>query len=79
MKSITTKEAEVKKKTVFHASKSLLFDKTNVLVKKENSDFDVTQGSYDGAKVCELVGLYLLNLLTNDGVSLYGDDGLSCF
>ena len=50
MKSITTKEAEVKKKTVFHASKSLLFDKTNVLVKKENSDFDVTQGSYDGAK-----------------------------
>lgn len=78
MKSITTKEAEVKK-TVFHASKSLLLDKTNVLVKKENSDFDVTQGSYDGAEVCKLVGLYLFNLLTNDGVSLYRYDGLSCF
>ena len=23
-------------------------------------------GSYDGAEVCELVGLYLLNLLTNE-------------
>ena len=40
-------------------------------------------GSYDGAEVCELVGLYLLNLLTNEfgkhNISLNRDDGLSCF
>ena len=69
--------------TVFHAHKSLLFDKTSVWVKKDNSDFNVTMGSYDGAEVRELVGLYLLNLLTNEfgknNISLYRDDGLSCF
>ena len=43
----------------------ILFDKTSVWVKKDNPDFDVTMGSYDGAEVYELVGLYLLNLLSN--------------
>ena len=47
------------------------------------SDFDVTMGSYDGAEVCQLVGLYLLDLLTNvfgkNNIGLYRDDGLSCF
>ena len=43
----------------------------------------MTIRSYDGAEGCELVGLYLLNLLTNVfgkyNTSLYTDDGLSCF
>ena len=81
-KSITPIEEEVIT-TVFHARKSLLLDKTSVWVKKDNSDFDVTMGSYDGAEVCELVGLYLLNLLTNEfgknNIGLYRDHGLSCF
>ena len=37
-------------------------------------------GSYDGAEVCELVGLFLLNILTErfgkDSVRVYRDDGL---
>ena len=49
----------------------------------DDSDFDVTMGSYDGVEVCELVALYLLNLLTNEfrknNIGLYRDDGLSCF
>ena len=69
--------------TIFHARKSLLFDETSTWVKKDNPDFDVTMGSYDGAEVCELVRLYLLNLLTNEfgkhNIGLYRDDGLSCF
>ena len=81
-KSITPIEEEVIT-TVFYARKSLLFDKTSVWVKKDNSDLDMTMGSYDGAEVCELVGLYLLNLLTNEfgknNIGLYRDDGLSCF
>ena len=32
-----------------------------VWIKKgDNPYFDVTMGSYDGAEICELVGLYLL-------------------
>ena len=38
-------------------------------------------GSYDGAEICELVGLYLLEELTNiipkESVGLYRDDGLA--
>ena len=38
-------------------------------------------GSFDGAKIGELVGLYLLNksskLHGNDNVTLYNDDGLA--
>ena len=72
-KSITTIEEVIT--TIFHACKSLLFDKTSVWVKKDKSQFDVAMGSYDGTEVCELVGLYLLNLLTNEfgkcNISLY--------
>ena len=42
--------------------------------------FDVMMGSYDGAEICELVGLYLLNRLSTvidkSSVDLYRDDGL---
>ena len=48
-----------------------------------NLEFDVTMGSYDGAELCELVGLYHLDLLTEEfgkqNIGLYRDDGLSCF
>ncbi|XP_014674002.1 PREDICTED: 4-hydroxybutyrate coenzyme A transferase-like [Priapulus caudatus] len=40
-------------------------------------------GSYDGAEVCELVGLFMLNNLCDkygkDNVGLYRDDGLAIF
>ena len=65
-KSIVIIEEEEVITTIFQARQSLLFDKTSVWVKKDNSDFDVTLGNYDGAELCELVGLYLLDLLTNE-------------
>ena len=34
------------------------------VLKKDNSDFEVTMGSYNGAKVNELEELYLLKLLS---------------
>ena len=35
-------------------------------VKKDTSvEFDVTMGSYDGAEVCEIVGLFILDMLSN--------------
>ena len=43
-------------------------------------NFDVTMGSYDGAEVCELVGLHILSQLSNivnkPDIGLYRDDGL---
>ena len=59
-KSITLIEEEEVITTVFHARKLLLYGKTNVWVKNDNSDIDVTMGSYDGAEMCDFVGLYLL-------------------
>ena len=42
--------------------------------------FDVTMGSFDGAEVCELIGLFILNILSDkygkNNVGLYRDDGL---
>ena len=39
--------------------------------------------SFDRAEVCELVGLYLLNILKSgfggNNTGLHRDDGLSCF
>ena len=64
-----------------HARKSLIFynDKTRVK-NNDQSLFDVTMGSYDGAEICELVGLFMLNKLAQrfggDNVGLYRDDGL---
>ena len=40
-------------------------------------------GSYDGAEICELVGLYILHVLGEkygkDKIGLYLDDSLACF
>ena len=42
--------------------------------------FDVTISSFDGAEVCELIGLFILNILSDkygkNKVGLYRDDGL---
>ena len=69
--------------TILHSRKALLFNKNDVWVKKYNLHFDVTMGSCDGAEVCELVGHYILDILTKEfghnKIGLYRDDGLGCF
>ena len=69
--------------TISYSCKALLFNKNDVWVKKDNPDFDVTMDSYDGAEVCELVGLYILHILTKESdhnkIGLCRDDRLGCF
>ena len=65
-----------------HARKSLLFNNGKPWIKNNNSNlFDVTMGSYDGAEICELVGLFILNHLGKsfgkENIGLYRDDGLA--
>jgi len=66
--------SEEEKRTIKHCQ-------DHAWVKKENPKFDVTMGSFDGAEICELVGLYLLNqlssLLPPELFGLYRDDGLA--
>ena len=52
-------------------------------MKKKGNLFDVTMGAFDGAEVCELVGIYLQHKLSETydikNFGLYRDDGLSVF
>ena len=76
---------EQTRRIINHARKSLLFtedphSKQKVPWKKKGGLFDVTMGAPDGAEVCELVGLFLLNEVRDNipdlNFGLYRDDGL---
>ena len=67
---------------LIHCKKSFLFDGQSIWKKNGASEeFDVTMGSFDGAETCELVGLFILNMLSSiidvENVGLYRDDGLA--
>ena len=51
--------------------------------KDGDKDFDVTMGSFDGAEICKVVGLYILHKLGEksgkERIGLYRNDGLACF
>ena len=77
----TTNISDTELNILKHSRKSLLFSNSEAWIKKEGDLFDVTMGSFDGAEVCELVGLYLLDRLSQltgkCNIGLYRDDGLS--
>ena len=50
---------------ILHARNSLLYNKEIPWQKKNTNLFDVAMEAYDGAEVCEIVGLFLLNNLAN--------------
>ena len=64
-----------------HARKSLLFHNDQAWTKNNATTFDVTMDSYDGAEICELVGLFILDSLKKRfagmNLGLYRDDGLA--
>jgi predicted GIY-YIG superfamily endonuclease len=68
---------------IFHSRKSLLFNKNHTWMKKGGDLFDVTMGAFDGAEICELVGIYMLQKISIHyniaNVGLYRDDGLAAF
>ena len=69
---------------IFHCCRSLLFHDNEPWIKTDNNgDFDVTMGSYDGAELCELAGLFMLNELSKkfdkDNIELYREEELAVF
>ena len=76
---VTISEQQIE--IIKHARNSLLFSNGKTWIKQQDNPlFDVTMGSNDGAEVCELVGLFILNSLAKkygkERVGLYRDDGL---
>ena len=72
---ITSKDTE----SIYHARKLLPFDEKDTWRKKQSGLFDVTMGAYDGLEVCELVGTYMLSLISEKykkDFGVYRDDGL---
>ena len=68
-------------RTIYHCRRSLLFSNGIPWEKKTPANcFDVTTGSYDGAEIYKIVGLFILNQLSNiankEDVGLYTDDSL---
>ena len=77
--SITQEELDI----ILHARKSLIFSKSKPWEKTvDESLFDITMGNYDGAEICELVGLFILSIFGKvygiQNVDLCRDDGLVC-
>ena len=66
-----------------HSPKSLLFNDTSKWIKKGDPNFEVTMSSFDGADICELVGVYILYVLRKkygkERVGLCRDNTLVCF
>ena len=85
-----TEKSDSDKAIIKDSRKILLFHNNHPWEEKsEDHDFDVPMGCYDGAEVCELVGIFILNKLSNIidknssfyhiHNSLYRDDGLQMF
>ena len=76
---ITRKDVDV----IFHARTSVLYNDGEPWVIKDGGSFDVTMGAYDGAEVCEVIGIYMLYLIgkkyDSKNIVLYRNDGLAVF
>ena len=58
------------KNIIFQCRNSILFNNEKPWNKKGNDQFNVTMGSWDGAEICEIVGLYLLSELSKLGIQV---------
>lgn len=63
--AVTTIEKQVTG-TIMESRKSLLCNNKEILLRKDNTNFYFTMANFDGAGVCELVGLYLLSILKTE-------------
>ena len=73
---ITDEEIEI----ILETKKSLIYLNGEAWTKKGDKNFDVAQGAFDSAEVCDIVGLFLLSelrkLKLNAETGKFRDDGL---
>ena len=82
--STITEISDSDKTVIKHLIETLLFHNNHPWEKKSGDpDLDVPMGCYDGAEIWELVGIFILNKLSNitdkNSIGLYRDDSLSVF
>ena len=82
--STITKISDSDEVIIKHSRKTLFFHNNQPWEKKSGDpDFDVPMGCYDGAEICEVVGIFILNKLSSiidkNSNGLYHDDGLGVF
>ena len=53
------------KKVIMQSKKSYLYTGSTPWVKKGDQNFDIGMGAYDGAESCDLIGVFLLDQITN--------------
>ena len=75
--NITDQEMSI----ITQSRNTLLFNKNQPWVKRSgNEEFDVPMGCFDGAELCETIGIYIMTKLQKvfqkDDARLYRDDGL---
>ena len=75
---------EYEKELIRRCCKSVVFHEGEPWSKKYNKNsFDVSMGSFNGAEICELFGLYILDILKTEKIfsdvifGIYRDDGLA--
>ena len=78
---VYVKITEEEKDIIMQSKKSFLYTGSTPWVKKGDKNFDIGMGAYDVAESCDLIGLFLLDQITNKikGIDpgLYRDDGLA--
>ena len=72
--------SDQERKIIMATKKNLLYSEGVPWIKKGDGNCDVTMGSWDGAEVCDLIGLYALSKCQSENLGLnlglYRDDGL---
>ena len=66
---------------IMQSCKTLLFHKNQPWMKRSgNEECDVPMGYFDGAEICEPIGIYILmklqSILQKDNPGIYRDQGL---
>ena len=77
-----TNITDLERKIITQAKHTILYHDNTPWIKTNSQDmFDVTMGSFDGEETCELVGTYILNIISSvipkENIGLYRDDGLA--
>ena len=79
-----SKISDSDKAIIKHSRKTLLFHNNQPWEKKfGGGDFDVPRGCYDRGEICQLMGIFILNKVSNildkNSIGLYRNDGLRAF
>ena len=68
--------------TLMHTCQTIIFYDNRIWTKKTNkNNFNIAMGSFQGAEVCDLIGLHILSEISPitgpSNIGLYRDDGLA--